>query len=355
MRLSRGVLAGVLGASSIVTVALTATALQLPQGVTATEVKQEGRTLTDEGPDRFIPRGGVAGPGVIEPRSGEIRVATRESGTLVRVLVAEGDTVKAGQPLFEFDAEAERAALVTAEAEVLAAREEVTRAKSGAKREDLEAMVADTSAAEARMRLSETRLKRTEDLWRAEAVAGEEVDQLRTQLEIDRESKRALESRLKSARGGKPQDVSVQERRLEVAIARRSEAQARLERRTVRAPIAGTLLQLRFREGDFYSAEQGALALLADTTRLLARIDVDERDVALVAVGAPASVVIPSEPTRTRTGTVLRVGQRMGRKNVRTDDPVERIDTKILEVEIELVETDGLRPGLRVTGYVGQP
>jgi HlyD family secretion protein len=335
--------------------ALTATALQLPEGVTAAEVKREGRSLTDEGQDRFVLRDGIAGPGLIEPRSGEIRVATRESGTLVRVLIAEGDTVTRGQPLFELDAEAERTALATAEAEVQAAREEVNRAKSGAKNDDLEAMVADTSAAEARLRLSETKLKRTEDLWRAEAVAGEEVDQLRTQLEIDRESKRALESRLKSARGGKPQDVLVQERRLEVAIARRSEAETRLERRTVRAPIAGTLLQLRFREGDYYSAEQGALALLADTTRLLARIDIDERDVALVAVGAPASVVIPSDPSHALPGTVLRVGQRMGRKNVRTDDPVERIDTKILEVEIELAQTEGLRPGLRVTGYIARP
>jgi HlyD family secretion protein len=161
-----------------------------------------------------------------------------------------------------------------------------------------------------------------------------------------------MDSRLKAARVGKPQDVLVQERRLEVAVARRIEAEARLERRTVRAPMAGTVLQLRFREGDFYGAEQGALALLADTSKLIARIDVDERDVALLAIGATASVVVPSEPTRVRSGTVLRVGQRMGRKNVRTDDPVERIDTKILEVEIELAETEGLRPGLRVTGYI---
>ena len=42
----------------------------------------------------------------------------------------------------------------------------------------------------------------------------------------------------------------------------------------------------------------------------------------------------------------------MGRKNVRTDDPTERIDTKILEVVLELDEREGLFPGLRVVGYV---
>jgi HlyD family secretion protein len=35
-------------------------------------------------------------------------------------------------------------------------------------------------------------------------------------------------------------------------------------------------------------------------------------------------------------GKVVEVARRMGRKNVRTDDPTERIDTKILEVVLEL-------------------
>jgi hypothetical protein len=42
----------------------------------------------------------------------------------------------------------------------------------------------------------------------------------------------------------------------------------------------------------------------------------------------------------------------MGRKNVRTDDPVERLDVKILEVVLQIDEPEGLVPGIRVTGYV---
>jgi HlyD family secretion protein len=42
----------------------------------------------------------------------------------------------------------------------------------------------------------------------------------------------------------------------------------------------------------------------------------------------------------------------MGRRNVRTDDPVERIDTKILEVVFQLDDREGLVPGLRVVGYI---
>jgi hypothetical protein len=42
----------------------------------------------------------------------------------------------------------------------------------------------------------------------------------------------------------------------------------------------------------------------------------------------------------------------MGRKNIRTDDPTERIDTKILEVVLELDESKDLVPGMRVVAYI---
>jgi HlyD family secretion protein len=53
------------------------------------------------------------------------------------------------------------------------------------------------------------------------------------------------------------------------------------------------------------------------------------------------------------TGKVSEIGRRMGRKNVRTDDPTERLDTKILEVVIDLDEVGRLVPGLRVSAYIG--
>jgi HlyD family secretion protein len=49
---------------------------------------------------------------------------------------------------------------------------------------------------------------------------------------------------------------------------------------------------------------------------------------------------------------VAEIGRRMGRKNVRTDDPTERLDTKILEVVIDLDDTTKLVPGLRLTSYI---
>ena len=53
-------------------------------------------------------------------------------------------------------------------------------------------------------------------------------------------------------------------------------------------------------------------------------------------------------------GRVEEIGRRMGRKNVRTDDPVERNDTKILEVVLTLEAPRGLLVGQRVVGFIAR-
>lgn len=44
----------------------------------------------------------------------------------------------------------------------------------------------------------------------------------------------------------------------------------------------------------------------------------------------------------------MRIGQQLGPKNVRTDEPAEKVDTKILETLVELDAGAQLPDGLRV-------
>jgi multidrug resistance efflux pump len=152
--------------------------------------------------------------------------------------------------------------------------------------------------------------------------------------------------------------VAVGQAQVRAAIARRDQAKAALERLTVRAPIEGTILQVKYRIGEYYNpaAPSGApvdpLVVLGDLRAIRVRLDVDERDIARVKLGAPGFVTLTAFPGRRFEGKVVEVGRRMGRKNVRTDDPVERLDVKILEVVLRVDEPNGLVPGIRVTGYV---
>ena len=49
---------------------------------------------------------------------------------------------------------------------------------------------------------------------------------------------------------------------------------------------------------------------------------------------------------------MIRVGWILGKKNVRTDEPSERVDTKILETLMELDSGQKLPLGLRVDAYI---
>jgi len=127
----------------------------------------------------------------------------------------------------------------------------------------------------------------------------------------------------------------------EVALARAAldEARAVLAKTFVRAPIDGVVLRKHRRAGETVSTQfESPVVTIADRSRLRVRVDVDEVDVARLRDGQAAYVTADAFGSRRFTGRVVRVGQVLGRKNVRTDEPTERVDTKVLETLIELAD-----------------
>lgn len=298
--------------------------------------------------------GAVGGQGIIEPASPETRVAPAVSGRIARIAVKEGDLVDAGAVLVELDATVERAALAAAEADVNVAKAELARALRGQRKEDVEAASAEASAAKTRAEQSERARARAATLIKTGVISTEEMERAESQANADRASSQAADARKRlAASGSRAEDIQSARARVAAAEARKSQAEATVERLVVRAPLKGEILRISYREGE-YVAPGGAepLAILGDTTHLRVRMDLDERDVAKVVPGADAWIEVEAFPGRRFQGKVVEKGRRMGRKNVRTDDPVERIDTKVLEVVIDLDSPQDLIPGLRVVAYV---
>jgi HlyD family secretion protein len=299
----------------------------------------------------------VAGNGLVEPADREVKVAAAVPGLVAAIRVKEGERVSAGAVLVELDAAAERAALAAAEADVSAAETELARSRKGLRAEDVDAAVADAEAARARAELSKTTLARTETLARTGAATAEELDRARQSAANDEATFRSIEARKRAAKlGSRAEDIAVAAARVEAARARRDQARAVADRMVVKAPADGEILEVKFRVGEYYTP-QGTepLLVMGDTRVLRVRMDVDERDVSRVGIGAPAFAVADGFPGQTFKGKVVEIGHRMGRKNIRTDEPTERIDTKILEVLIQLDAPGPLVPGLRVLSYVTLP
>ena len=51
---------------------------------------------------------------------------------------------------------------------------------------------------------------------------------------------------------------------------------------------------------------------------------------------------------------MVRVGEMLGRTNIRTDQPSERIDHKVLETLVELAPDARLPVGLRVDAFIAR-
>jgi len=287
-----------------------------------------------------VPREGlVAGNAIVEPRDRETKVAAAVPGRIAAIAVHEGAKVVRGALLVQLEDGPELAALRAAEADY-------QKAIHGQRREDIEATMDDAEAARARAELSAEAFHRTEQAAKGGAATADELDKARRQADSDRYTFEASEARARAmAAGSRYEDITS-------ARARRDQAKANLERLAVRAPIDGEILQMKYRIGEYVTPAGDPLVVMGDTSALRVRIDVDERDIGRIAVGDAAFAVADAYPEKKFNGKVVEIGYRMGRKNVRTDDPTERIDTKILETVIELDDPKGLVPGLRVTGYI---
>ncbi len=297
----------------------------------------------------------IGGFGIVEGAQPDTRVAPPLPGRIAAIHVHEGDRVTAGTLLVELESATEQASLAAAEADVAVSEAQLVRTQRGARPEDQRALGTDAQAAHARAQLSAGVLERLQAAAQGGGATVDEVERARRTADSDRLSALAADAREQSSRTGRHEDIVVAHAQLQAAIARRNQARATLDRLRIVAPLDGQVLQLRYRVGEYVApgGASDALVTMSDTRVHRARIDVDERDIPRVAVGARALVTVEGREGRRFEGRVVDVGRRMGRKNIRTDEPTERIDTRILEVVIELGDdASALVVGQRVMGYV---
>jgi multidrug resistance efflux pump len=176
-------------------------------------------------------------------------------------------------------------------------------------------------------------------------------------------SRRVMRARLDEARerantvdsAARDDERARAEAAVRLARARLEEATAILDKTVIRTPVDGTVLRRYKEAGESVAPESSDSArvfTVADTRRLRVRVDVDEADIARVAVGQRAWVTADAYRDRRFEGTVVRVGSILGRKNIRTEEPTEKVDTKVLETLVELGRDVRLPVGLRVDAFI---
>lgn len=300
--------------------------------------------------------GVVAGPGLVEPKSETIRVSAQVGGKLAQVLVDEGDRVAAGQVLAVLINDDLRARVASAQAELRAREADARRVANGARGEERRQAGAEVRQAEADVEHARADHTRAAQLFEERVISRAEMDRVEQTLRVASARLDALRERHALVEAeAREEDRTRAAADVALAAARLREAEAMYEKTFVRSPIDGVVLRRHARAGESVSTQfDSPIVTLADRSAVRVRMDVDETDVAHVRVGQPAYVTADAFGTRRFAGRVLRVGQILGKKNVRTDEPTERVDQKVLETLIELEDGRELPIGLRVRAFVTQ-
>jgi len=324
----------------------------------------------------------VAAPGVVEAISEEIEVGAEIAGKLKTVSVEEGDEVVKGQVIAvlknsEFEAQV---ATAKREIETLRRRKETARAKlaqaeadrariaNGARPEERQEAKAGFEQTLPVIENARKEAERRQKLFASGDISREELDRAMRELKVAETKSRELKERFNVVNADARKDdldkanaairfAETEMREFDAltsqANARVREAEARLAQTVVVASISGVVLRKRLKTGESVSPENPlGIVTLADTSALRVRVDLDENDVAKIKENQTAYITADAFGEQKFAAKVVKIGQTMGRKNFKTERPTEKVDTKILEVLLELAPDQKLPLGLRVDAFI---
>lgn len=298
----------------------------------------------------------AAAPGRVEPRSGQLRVGSAIPGRVMDVVARMKDRVSEGEVLIRLDDKEARARLEAAQVEAAARKRERDSQPATAGREDVRKVedaifTAERAVTNARFELDEILAvdRKTPGspqlLLQARKQLAESQDKLRQEY---------VAFAVAHAKAGVPAPS-----RLEAGlVAARTDvtlAEEALDRTRIRAPQAGTVLQITVKRGEMVApAPELPLVVMGDMTVMRVRTEVDEHDVAKIQVGQKAFVRSAAFPGREFEGRVTELAPSLALPRMGSRGARRATDVEVMEVMINLEAAVPLLPGMRTDAFFRQ-
>jgi len=264
----------------------------------------------------------------------------------ISMLAPEGQEVEAGTPVVAFDTgELERRLRERmTESEEAAKKIEQTTQELARRHMEDELKLAEARAEERKARLKvdvPAELEKSQTLEEARldlSLAETEIDYLERRLEASVRSAEATLDVLRSKKARADQQVQ--------------EIQEAIERMTVKAPRAGTIIFVSNWRGDKKKVGDSCwrgdtVVELPNLAEMMAKGEVDEADAGRIEVGQPFRIRLDAHPDLEYSGHVESIWQTVQQKSWRNPIKVVRLD-----MQLDETDTRRMRPGMRFRGTV---
>ena len=192
-----------------------------------------------------------------------VSLPAEASEVLLRIAVAEGERVEAGQLLLELDPRRQDARIAQARAEVEQAAAHLAELSNGARSETIDAARADLARNRAELTDAERSFSRIAELYQRKQVAIAELDRARAARDQASAATRSAEAQLRELTNGtRPEQLEQAAAALEATRGNLAQLQVGREHLSLRAPRAGLVDALPFKVGDQPPAGAELVSLL---------------------------------------------------------------------------------------------
>jgi len=287
----------------------------------------------------------LAAAGIVEAQTENIAVGSATPGVVVEVLVKVGDLVQAGQPLFRLDDRQLQGDLAVKRAAVSKFKSELVKLEAEPRKEKIPALVAQVAEARSLLAIEKDSLARAEETFARKVTTEQDLIQKRQTAAYAQSHLDKSQADLDLLKAGSWQyDRDVSAAAIGTAEAELAKTEIEIERLVVRALVAGEVLQVNVRPGEFVGTPPGQpLVMLGNTERLHVRVDIAEFDIPRFRSGFPATAMPRGNLQLRYPLRFFRVHPFVVPKKSLTGDTTERVDTRVLQVIYEFDPT-GLPP-----------
>lgn len=275
----------------------------------------------------------IAGSGVIEPCSENISLGSHSAGVVEEVFVKVGDHVEKDAPLFRIDSRQLRADLAVREAMLASARAQLERLDLQPRPEELPGSAARLREAQARYDEEEDRYGRTARLMDRRIISEEDFAMRRQGLAVAREqlAKARADDDLLRAGAWEP-DKAVARAAVAQAEAQVEQTRTDLDRLTVKASVAGQVLKVNVRLGEYVSQPSSTeMMIIGNIDPLHVRAEIDEADIPRFEPGMRARGYVRGDPAHAIELEFVRTEPYVVPKKSLTGGNTERVDTRVLQ------------------------